>query len=113
MSMGFLNGLLNDGKLKKEEFDVAAKYVADRYDIEAVEYELAKLRYPNLQTKESVVCKESIPEPAVEKAKELYVSLTDIAKKNSGWPIQALSEYQQGLVKMAVRTHTSCWLRNL
>lgn len=51
MSIGFLNGLLNDGKFKKEEFDVAAKYVADRYDIEAVEYELAKLRHPNLQPK--------------------------------------------------------------
>ena len=83
MSMGFLNSLLNDGKLKKDEFDVAAKYVAERYDIEAEEYGFAKLRCPNLQTKKPVACKEPIPEPAVEKAESPYVSLTDIAKKFS------------------------------
>lgn len=83
MSMGFLNSLLNDGKLKKDEFDVAAKYVANRYDIETVEYALAKLSYPNLQTKEPVFCKEFMPEPAVEKVETPYISLTDIAKKFS------------------------------
>lgn len=81
MGMDFLKGLLNDGKLKKVEFDVAAKYVADRYDIEAVEYEIVKLRHPNLQTKEPVLSEEPIPELAVEKTGVLYISLTDIAKK--------------------------------
>lgn len=69
MSTGFLNSLLNDGNLKKDEFDVAAKYVAERYDIVAVEYALTKLRYPNLQTKEPILCKESVTESAVEKWK--------------------------------------------
>lgn len=81
MSIGFLNGLLNDGKLKKSEFDVAAKYVADRYDIEAVEYELAKLRYPNLHTEEPVLWKESMLESVMKEAEAPYVSLTDISKK--------------------------------
>lgn len=30
MSMSFLNSLLNNGKLKKDEFDRAAKFVADK-----------------------------------------------------------------------------------
>lgn len=86
MSMGFLNCLFNDGKLKKDEFDVAAKYVAERYDIEAVEYALAKLHYSNLQTQKSNVCKEPMPELIAEKVEVPYVSLTDIAKKFSDEP---------------------------
>jgi len=79
ISMGFLNGLLNDGKLKKDEFDKAAKFVADRYDIDNVEIELGKLRYSNLQIKEPASHEELVDEPATEKTEVQYVSLTDIA----------------------------------
>lgn len=83
MSMDFLKGLLNDGRLQKSEFDVAAKFVADRYDIEAIEYEFGKLRYPNLQTKEPALCEELVTEAATEETDTPYISLTEIAKQFS------------------------------
>lgn len=83
ISMSFLNGLLNDGKLKKDEFDRATKFVADKYDIDNVEIELGKLQYANLQIKESASHEELVDAPATEKTEVQYVSLTDIAKKFS------------------------------
>lgn len=83
MSMSFLNGLLNNGKLKKDEFDRAAKFVADKYDIDNVEIELGKLRYANLQIKELVSNEKLVDKSAEEKSEVQYVSLTDIAKKFS------------------------------
>lgn len=83
ISMGFLKGLLNDGKLQKDEFEKAAKFVADRYDIETVEIALGKLRYPKLQTKDHILNNELLDEPTTEKTDAPYISLTDIAKKFS------------------------------
>lgn len=83
MSMSFLNGLLNNGKLKKEEFDRAAKFVADKYDIDNVEVELGKLRYANLQIKGPVSNEKLVDKSAEEESEVQYVSLTDIAKKFS------------------------------
>lgn len=83
MSMSFLNDLLNNGKLKKDEFDRAAKFVADKYDIDNVEIELGKLRYANLQIKGPVSNEKLVEKSAEEKSEVQYVSLTDIAKKFS------------------------------
>lgn len=83
MSMSFLNGLLNNGKLKKDEFDRAAKLVADKYHIDNVEVELGKLQYANLQIKGPVLNEKLADKSAVEKSEVQYVSLTDIAKKFS------------------------------
>ena len=85
MGMGFLN----DDKLKKDEFDKAAKFVADRYDIDNVEIELGKLPYLNLQIKEPASHEELVDESATEKADVPYVSLTDIAK-NLAMTLQAM-----------------------
>lgn len=83
MSMSFLNGLLNNGKLKKEEFGRAAKFVANKYDIDNVEVELGKFRYANLQIKGPVSNEKLVDKSAEEESEVQYVSLTDIAKKFS------------------------------
>lgn len=50
MSMNFFRGLLNDGKLTKVEFEKAAKYVDEKYNIENLEIELGQLKSPKIQS---------------------------------------------------------------
>lgn len=83
MSVNFFRGLLNNGQLKEKEFKKAVKYVADKYNIETIELELAKRRYPNLQAETSTMDKPLIYESVTGESETKYISLTDISKNFS------------------------------
>lgn len=80
MAISFLKGLLNDGKLKENEYKKAAEHVAKQYDIEAVQLELGKLKYhmeSNVFERQSGLTFISLPSNQDIK----FISVTDIAKK--------------------------------
>lgn len=83
MSMNFFRGLLNDGKLTKVEFEKAAKYVDEKYDIESLEIELGQLKSPKMQSNVLKAEYNLTIRPATEKKGIEYISLTNIAKKFS------------------------------
>lgn len=81
MSMNFFRGLLSGGKLSKVEFEKAAKFVDEKYDIENLEIELGKLTFQRMQsdpveTGYGLACFPTTQETDVE-----FISLTDIVKK--------------------------------
>lgn len=87
MSMNFFRNLLNDGKLTQQEFEKAAKFVDEKYDVESLDIKLAMLKSENSEIRlaESKRKITHTPDKA-KKASEVekkFVSLTDIARKFS------------------------------
>lgn len=83
MSMNFFLGLLRDGKLSKTEFEKAAKFVDEKYDIENLEIELGKLKSQSVQSNPVETEYVLLRLPATDETDIEYISLTDIAKKFS------------------------------
>lgn len=81
MSMNFFRGLLSDGKLSKVEFQKAAKFVDEKYDIENLEIELGKLTFQSMQSDPIETDYGLAYLPATPENDVAYISLTDIAKK--------------------------------
>lgn len=81
MAISFLKGLLNDGKLKENEYKKAAEHVAKQYDIEAVQLQLGKLKYPNMES--NVFERQSgLTFISLSSNQDIkFISVTDIAKK--------------------------------
>lgn len=83
MSMNFFRGLLSGGKLSKAEFEKAAEFVDEKYDIENLEIELGKLRSQGMQSNPEDTEYALTRLPTTEETDIEYISLTDIAKKFS------------------------------
>lgn len=87
MSMNFLWNLFNERKLTQKEFERAAKFVDEKYDIENLDIKLGILRSENSQADPSKTRNGVTHLPAANKKKyeaEIkYISLTDIAKQFS------------------------------
>lgn len=87
MSMNFFQKLLDDGKLTQSEFEIAAKFVNEKYDIENLDIKLAMLRRENSESQLSAPPSNVTYLPAkTKKPSEVeitFISLTDIARKFS------------------------------
>lgn len=97
MSMNFFRGLLNDGKLSNAEFEKAAKFVDEKYDIENLEIELGKLKSSNTQSNPVEKGYNLTGLPTTEATDTEYISLTDIAKKISNTaPSYVIQSWMRG-----------------
>lgn len=83
MCISFLNGLLKEEKLTENEFEKAAKHVAEQYDIETVKLKLAKLKYSNMPSTSPLPEEAFVYKLNKEEVDIKYISLTDLAKKFS------------------------------
>ncbi|MEG0835496.1 MAG: KilA-N domain-containing protein [Anaerovoracaceae bacterium] len=88
MSMNFFWNLLNNGKLTQSEFERAARFVDEKYDVENINIKLAMLKSENaefqLPDPKSDITYLSGKMKKASKAEVEFVSLTDIARKFSG-----------------------------
>lgn len=87
MSMNFFQKLLDDGKLTQPEFERAAKFVDEKYDIENLDIKLAMLRRENSDAQSHEPLSNITYLPVVtkkpSKVEMAFISLTDIARKFS------------------------------